>query len=274
MTEDTDLREAMRTVRGTWRIWTLLALTIAFGGFGAFQLYSQREAALRDLAGADSRATQKQAELVLAEQSRAALDQRVKRLEEENRVFAAYKAELDATARAGEALQAVFASIRGSLDEKNKAEILAGTIKLEAHTSTFAISFADKVLFDGDSVTLSKNGSDTLARIAGLLAGGGDRRIRIESSFDGAERPRPPFAGNWELYAARAGATARFLREKTPVGAGVVSIEAGPNAPRAHRIDVIVFAAPGDALRSGGTAVGQSPPNSPGQGPEPARNPH
>jgi flagellar motor protein MotB len=250
MTEDTDLREAMRTVRGTWRIWILLALTIVIGGLGAAQLYTQRDAALRDLAAADARATQKQAELVLAEQSRTTLDQRVKRLEEENRAFEAYRAEREAAAKGGEALQMIQGSMRAAIEEKNRAELAQGAIKIEAHSSTLAISIAEKLLFDAADATLSKNGSDLLTRIAGLLTGAGNRSVRVEESFDPSDKGRPMVGGTWELSAARAAATARFLREKTPLKESVAAISAEPSAVRAHRVFIVVSSSAGDSLRN------------------------
>jgi flagellar motor protein MotB len=251
MTEDTDLREAMRTVRGTWRVWALFIATIVLGGFGAAQLYTQRDNTLRELAQADARATQKQAELAVSLESRTALDQRVKKLEEENRVFSAIKAAQDRAAIANESRAIVLKAVVAALQDKMKTEMAAKSLSLEVHGSTLTIVLADRLLFDTPDGTISRGGIDVLTRLGAILASADDHRLSISGFFDQADRGRPPFGGGWELAAVRAAAVAHFLHDKTPVAGKVAAIEVEPNRPlptappgearaRSHRLEIAI----------------------------------
>src|SRR5215475_4243558 len=91
MTDDTDLREAMRSVRGTWRVWLLLFATLGISGWGFTELYHDRESLRADLSRSDARATEKQAELVSQEQEKSAIKEQLKQLDEANKALLPYK---------------------------------------------------------------------------------------------------------------------------------------------------------------------------------------
>jgi hypothetical protein len=217
MTDDTDLREAMRTVRGTWKVWVLLLVTVAIGSWGIQELYRDRENALSDLSKADTRATEKQAELVASDQEKNALREESKKLVEENAFLHPLKEREEADEKAKEEHAQLVEALKAGLAEKWKADV-GRDVKLLPAGDKLAIEVGDRFLFDApDSPALSKKGADAIAALAAGINEAKVSRVRVTvhgESFLGPIDKSKGASGS-QATVNHAAQLARAIHEKT-----------------------------------------------------------
>lgn len=215
--DDTDLREAIRTVRGTWRLWLLLAVTLVICGFGLVHIYGEREHALADLAKADARATEKLAELLSFEQSRAELDQKISKLNDENKALAPLKEREAQASKAKEERAATVKALASEFEDKLKAEVRAREVLVSVRDDEVAVELADPLLFEAP-IVVSKKGIEALGKVGELIAAHKDLDVEVGGHADGAPAPdklKAALSSPWELSAVRATAVLRVLLDRS-----------------------------------------------------------
>ncbi len=169
----------MRTVRGTWRVWLLLFATLAIGGWGFAELYKDRESARADLASADARATEKQAELSVSDQEKTALKDEVKKLDDENKALRPLKEKEEAIAKAKEEHQKTLEAFKAAIGDKLKAD-LGKDVKVTSTADKALVEVTDKLFFDAaDAAAMSKHGTESIAALASAIADAKPAKVRI-----------------------------------------------------------------------------------------------
>lgn len=103
-----------------------------------------------------------------------------------------------------------YQSLASSLEQ----EIKAGRIQLSELQGKLTVRMPERVLFPSGSDAISREGKQTLAKVAEALQAVKGRIIRVEGHTDNVPIHTDRFPSNWELSAARAIAVVRFLQEK------------------------------------------------------------
>lgn len=119
-------------------------------------------------------------------------------------------AQLEAEKTALEKKSAEYQALASSLD----GEIKAGRIQVSELQGKLTVRMAEKVLFPSGSATVSKQGKETLWKIADAFKDVKGRMIRVEGHTDNVPIRTERFPSNWELSSARAIAVVRILQEK------------------------------------------------------------
>jgi hypothetical protein len=216
MTDDTDLREAMRTVRGTWRVWLLLFATLAIGGWGFAELYKDRESARADLARADTRATEKQAELSVSDQEKTALKDELKKLEEENQALLPLKQKEESSDQAKEEHQKALEAFKTAIADKLKAD-LGKDVKVTSSADKGIVEVTDKLFFDTpDAPAMSKHGAEAIAILVAAIADVKPAKVRVVAHGEPIPPPGDKTKGAQVAIDAmqHVGQIARALHEK------------------------------------------------------------
>ncbi|MCR4294522.1 MAG: OmpA family protein [Elusimicrobia bacterium] len=95
-------------------------------------------------------------------------------------------------------------------------ELQAGKALVEQNGESFAITIDDAALFEDGSAKLTEAGAALLGRVGAALKALPSKVLRVEAHSDNAPFKKNligGYAGHWELTAARATATARWLHE-------------------------------------------------------------
>jgi flagellar motor protein MotB len=229
---DREADEAMKQVRGTWRHWALLAVTLIIAGWGGFELWKQRNAARASLSDADARVAERTSQLAVVEQAKAELDRRLAGLDGENKRLQSIEKRERSAAEAQRAATARLGRLSALLSEKMAAETKANLLHIGA-SDAIEIEMTDKLLFDAadptgtTSAIVSKKGEETLLLLAGVLTSTAGLAFEV-----GAHTDEIPTA--WEASAARAAATARVLAEKARMDPKALEVRAyGASRPAA-----------------------------------------
>jgi chemotaxis protein MotB len=235
MTEDADVKDAMASVHGTWRLWLLLAATLGVGGVGMEHLHSQRDAVLGELQQADAKVTAKQAELATVEGSKAELEAKITKLEAENKELHPYKEQAEADAKAKEEKAASLKAWKEQLEGALKTELGKGQLGLSIADDKIVLLLPDKQLFDASDAAVSKAGVELLGHLGPLIAAGKPVRLEIGAHTDNAALPeklKAQYPTVWELSAARAVAVTRAINESAKLEPkALAAVGYGPNRP-------------------------------------------
>lgn len=100
-----------------------------------------------------------------------------------------------------------------SLLERFKALIDAGKLRVKIVEGRMVVELPTDVLFASGSATLSKEGQEAIAEVAGLLAEIPDRSFQVEGHTDSVQIRTAQYPSNWELAAARAVRVAKTMIE-------------------------------------------------------------
>ncbi|MDP3544484.1 MAG: OmpA family protein [Elusimicrobiota bacterium] len=95
-------------------------------------------------------------------------------------------------------------------------ELQAGKALVEQNGESFAITLDDAALFDDGAAKLTEPGAALLGRVGAALKAMPSKVLRVEAHSDNAPFKKNligGYGGHWELTAARATATARWLHE-------------------------------------------------------------
>ena len=204
--DDRELDAAMKQVRGTWRPWLLLVLTIAIAGWGGYQLHRQRTDAEKEVTTIDARIAEKVSEVAVLEQAKAELATRIERVTAENVSLAALKArdeeERERAARARARLERLQLQLAEKVPKDPK-------LRIEVKDAV-EIRLPGELVFDRAAV--SAKGQTLLVSVGEVLSS--TTGLEVEIAADSDDRAAP-----WETSAARAAAVARVLAEKGRVDA-------------------------------------------------------
>jgi chemotaxis protein MotB len=135
------------------------------------------------------------------------------RVHENMERIGALEADLAAKDRAVAQVKGTYDSLVAEL----KSEIKEGQIKITQLKDKLTVNMVDKILFDSGSAVIKKDGKQVLDRVAEILKGAKDQRIKVEGHTDNV--PIGPgladrFPSNWELSTARATTVVRYLQER------------------------------------------------------------
>ena len=104
----------------------------------------------------------------------------------------------------------------GAVADAVLKELQSGAARVEQAGEGFELSVSDSALFEEGSVKIHEKGAALLARVGAALKPLRLKSIRIEAHSDNAPFKKSllgGYDGHWELTAARATATARWLHE-------------------------------------------------------------
>lgn len=117
-----------------------------------------------------------------------------------------------------------LSSIEQEIRERNRIyeEVLgrfrslidAGRLSVSIARGRLVINLPQDILFASGSATLGRDGRQTLAEVASVLAGIDDRRFQVEGHTDNVPISTAQFPSNWELSAARALSVVKILVEQ------------------------------------------------------------
>jgi chemotaxis protein MotB len=97
----------------------------------------------------------------------------------------------------------------------------AGRLNVSIARGRLVINLPQDILFGSGSATLGREGRQTLAEVAEVLAGIQDRRFQVEGHTDNVPIATAQFPSNWELSAARALSVVKLLVERGVAPEGV-----------------------------------------------------
>lgn len=97
----------------------------------------------------------------------------------------------------------VLSRFRSLIDE--------GRLSVSIVRGRMVINLPQDILFASGSATLGQEGRQTLAEVAGVLAGISDRTFQVEGHTDDVPISTTQFPSNWELSAARALSVVKLL---------------------------------------------------------------
>ena len=104
-----------------------------------------------------------------------------------------------------------------TIETSLKEQIAELLIKIESVEGKLKVSFANKILFESGSATISKSGKKLLSKLGASLKKNKKQHTMVEGHTDDAPLIKPwlrkKFPTNWELSTARAVAVVRFLQE-------------------------------------------------------------
>lgn len=112
-------------------------------------------------------------------------------------------------ARPGSSLKTLSADVLKLAEDQG----LTGQVVVAMDTEGLAIQLEDRILFSSGVATLSTDGMNLVAKIAGLVRKLPERRVVVEGHTDDVPISTPRFSSNWELSAARALEVRRTLAE-------------------------------------------------------------
>jgi chemotaxis protein MotB len=98
--------------------------------------------------------------------------------------------------------------------EQFKALIDAGKLKVKIKNGKMMLELPSAVLFASGSAKLSKEGRETLAEIAAVLATIPDREFQVAGHTDDVPIKGGKFKNNWMLSAGRAVSVVTFMQEQ------------------------------------------------------------
>jgi chemotaxis protein MotB len=198
--DDRELDDAMKQVRGTWRPWLLLVLTIGIAGYGGWHLQQKSAAADKIVAEIDTRIAEKVAQIAVLEGTKKEYEQRITKVERENQALLALKQRDEAAAKEKAAALARLGKLKDQIAAKPIA--LARSEVREG----LELVVEDKTLFDGVEPVVSAKGAELLAALGTVLTATTGIELEI-----GAHSDEIPTA--WESTAARAGAIAKSMAQ-------------------------------------------------------------
>lgn len=224
--DDTDVKDAMRQVRSGWPPWLLLGITLAVAGWGGYELKMQRDAAQEMVSRVDTRTAKRFAEMAVLEKSKAELEQRVVRLDQEAEALLPLKLAEEKEKEETEARKAALSALRDQITERMKKEIGARLLRTDVGEEAVEVELTEKLLFDTAEATLSKQGEEALALLGGVLGASEVMKVRVEGHADAGT------ADAWTTSAARAASVTRFLEEKARIDPKLlVAIGRGASIP-------------------------------------------
>jgi chemotaxis protein MotB len=117
-----------------------------------------------------------------------------------------------------------LSSIEQEIRERNRIyeEVLgrfrslidAGRLSVSISRGRLVINLPQDILFASGSATLGRDGRQTVAEVASVLAEIKDRRFQVEGHTDNVPISTAQFPSNWELSAARALSVVKILVEQ------------------------------------------------------------
>lgn len=117
-----------------------------------------------------------------------------------------------------------LSSIEQEIRERNRIyeEVLgrfrslidAGRLSVSISRGRLVINLPQDILFASGSATLGRDGRQTVAEVASVLAEIEDRRFQVEGHTDNVPISTAQFPSNWELSAARALSVVKILVEQ------------------------------------------------------------
>ena len=90
----------------------------------------------------------------------------------------------------------------------------AGRLSVSISRGRLVINLPQDILFASGSATLGRDGRQTVAEVASVLAEIEDRRFQVEGHTDNVPISTAQFPSNWELSAARALSVVKILVEQ------------------------------------------------------------
>jgi chemotaxis protein MotB len=90
----------------------------------------------------------------------------------------------------------------------------AGRLSVSISRGRLVINLPQDILFASGSATLGRDGRQTVAEVASVLAEIEDRRFQVEGHTDNVPISTTQFPSNWELSAARALSVVKILVER------------------------------------------------------------
>jgi chemotaxis protein MotB len=221
--------------------WILLTMTLAAGAIAGWFLWERGRLAAEEAARARANLDDANARAAAAEDQILALSA------ERWRGPALPGPDID--------LAAVAESLRGAIDRH------AGDVAVDDGAQRVVVTLDDPDLFRGDDAELTNRGELVVDKLAGALAGAGDRTLWIHGHVDDAPLPDDAlFESPWELSAARALAIVERLAAAGLDAHRLAAVAFGDSRPRGQdrarnrRVEVIVDAAspPPASARSAG----------------------
>ena len=208
--------------------WVVAGLAVIAGGVAAVMLWTKLQAA-------DAEAARARAALDLVAAEKAALAQRVDKVEAERADLLTLKNELSTQVAAKqEELQKLQGTYQ-ELEAKMKEEIAKGDVRLSQAGGRIKVDLVDKILFEVGDATVTPRGAEVLSRVGAVLVKVEDKKIQVSGHTDDqpiSKRLEDRYPTNWELSAARASNVVRFLEEKANVpGRRLVAAAYGPWEP-------------------------------------------
>jgi chemotaxis protein MotB len=223
--DDVEIRKAMRSVNAGRTGWVLFLFSIFLTAGAIYYLQKQMKAIAGEISIADARATEKQAELTVLTSGKAELEQRLSALETERAELAPFKERVEAETKAAAERDEKRRVLHDALAEKIGPELTAGQARLSSDPDHLRIEIDEALMFEPDSVLLTKVGEQLLGKIAPVLAPEKDQEIEVAGHGDSGKVPdklKAQFPTAWELSAVRASVAARYFAEKTKVDAKLV----------------------------------------------------
>jgi chemotaxis protein MotB len=114
-----------------------------------------------------------------------------------------------------------------------ETEVVSGQIEIQQLIDGIRMKVSDELLFASGSTTLSVEGKDLLAKVAGQIKGG-NAIISVEGHSDDVRvgpTLRKRYPTNWELAGARAARIVRLLSEEGVDPSQLRAVSRGPFAP-------------------------------------------
>jgi flagellar motor protein MotB len=239
--DDVEVREVIRRVHGTWRVWLMVGIVGALGAAGIYHLRGELMTAREQAMDSDARATQRLADLQAANLAKQELDARVEALEKDMTDFLPLKEKLEAESKAKQERAGKLEAVAKTLAEKLKPEVATKDVEVAAKDTELVLVVREKLLFDAVEPVLSKRGDDVLVRVAAVLTEPDTKalfeELRVSGHLDDAPVPdklKLAYPTPWELSAVHAAQVARVLRDKLALEDSKLSVIAyGSSRPLA-----------------------------------------
>jgi chemotaxis protein MotB len=97
---------------------------------------------------------------------------------------------------------------------KFKNLIAGGKLNVRIRRGKLTLELPSAILFPSGSAVLSKDGKETLAEVAAVLATIKKREFQVAGHTDNVPITNSNFASNWELSTARAVSVVKYMQEK------------------------------------------------------------
>lgn len=221
-TDELEVHDAMRSVRGASRPWILFAASVVLGLGGLYYLRSEVDRVNALATESADRVTRAETEAAVREKARADLEQRVVALEAERADLLALKSRAEEDEKAALALQVAMQAAHDQLAAVLKKELEAKEVFLTFDGLRVVLDLPSAFLLEPDQLVLSKRGTDALAQAAKVFDATKGTEIEVLGHADAvqsAEKLRAQFPTQWEVSAQIAAVAARFLQEKTRLSA-------------------------------------------------------
>jgi chemotaxis protein MotB len=251
--DDVEIREAMKSVQGTWKVWLLVFLAGGLGGYGIYHLRNELDVMKAGMTDADARASKKQAELLAAKDARAQLEARIDDLEKTNAGMTALLQKAEAESRDEELMRAKLTSLSGTIALSLESDVKSRDVILSVRDQGLVVDIADRLLFEGPEPIVSKRGEELLAKLGPVIATFPGAHFEVRGHTEGSSVPdkiKATIPSAWELSALHAAAVARKLIEGAKLkeesvlvsghGAGMPRDKSAKAKARNRRVEVVV----------------------------------